>query len=246
MNQYRADLHIHTLLSPCGSLEMSPAAILEAAAEKALDIIGIADHNSTRQSTIIRDMAKKYGIFVLCGAEINTKEEIHCLAFMEDDEKLAVFQNYLDEHLIKVPNNPEKMGYQVVVNEAEEIIYEEENLLIAAIDQDIEAAEKFVHSLGGIFIPAHINKAVNSLLGQLGFIPPDLKPDAVEISRHVTREKFLAENPFVKGFNITTASDAHIPGDVGKIASVFEIEKRSFAEIKMALHGENGRRVITK
>ena len=50
----------------------------------------------------------------------------------------------------------------------------------------------------------------------------------------------------MKSFNITTASDAHIPGDVGKIASVFEIEKRSFAEIKMALHGENGRRVITK
>ncbi len=246
MNSYRADLHIHTLLSPCGSLEMSPENILGAAAEKAIDIIGIADHNSTRQSVVIRKMAEKYGIFVLCGAEVCTKEEIHCLAFFENDSKLDEFQKYLDSNIIKIPNKPEKFGYQVVVDEEENIVYEEENLLIASLDKSIEEVELKVHSLGGIFIPAHINKTVNSIIGQLGFFPDDLNVDAVEISRHITKERFVNENPWSIGYTFTTSSDAHIPEDVGTAYSVFKMVNRSFTEIKKALKFEEGRLVETK
>lgn len=121
----RADLHIHTVLSPCGDLEMSPLSILEAARKQKLDIIGITDHNSTRQSKIIRDAAKAFGIFVLTGAEVTTQEEAHCLAFFADDARLDVFQKYLDKHLPDFPNNPEKFGYQVVVDTQDRILYEE-------------------------------------------------------------------------------------------------------------------------
>lgn len=121
----RADLHIHTVLSPCGDLEMSPLSILEAARKQKLDIIGITDHNSTRQSKIIRDAAKAFGIFVLTGAEVTTQEEAHCLAFFADDARLDVFQEYLDKHLPDFPNNPEKFGYQVVVDTQDQILYEE-------------------------------------------------------------------------------------------------------------------------
>jgi hypothetical protein len=44
--------------------------------------------------------------------------------------------------------------------------------------------------LGGIVIGAHVNKTKNSLISQLGFIPPDLKLDAIELSKHITREAF--------------------------------------------------------
>ena len=40
------DLHIHSTLSPCASLEMSPAAIVRRARELALDVIAVTDHNS--------------------------------------------------------------------------------------------------------------------------------------------------------------------------------------------------------
>jgi len=33
MKQFRADLHLHTLLSPCGNLEMSPVNIVKAAVD---------------------------------------------------------------------------------------------------------------------------------------------------------------------------------------------------------------------
>ena len=48
MNRFRADLHNHTLLSPCGDIEMTPAFIVSAALRKGYDIIGITDHNTSR------------------------------------------------------------------------------------------------------------------------------------------------------------------------------------------------------
>jgi predicted metal-dependent phosphoesterase TrpH len=45
--KYQADLHIHTILSPCTELtEMSPHAIVGRACHNDLDIIAICDHNS--------------------------------------------------------------------------------------------------------------------------------------------------------------------------------------------------------
>ena len=99
MKVFNADLHIHTVLSPCGSLEMSPKAIILAASEKKLDIIGITDHNSTRQCRVVTAEAQKAGITVYCGAEVTSKEEVHCLAFFENFKKLDEFQQFLDKHL---------------------------------------------------------------------------------------------------------------------------------------------------
>ena len=99
MNTYRADLHIHTVLSPCGDLDISPTRIIEKAREKGLDIIGITDHNSTRHCSLIRELAQPAGIFVLMGAEVTTREEVHCLSFFENDDQLSEFQAYLEQHL---------------------------------------------------------------------------------------------------------------------------------------------------
>lgn len=137
-----ADLHIHTVLSPCGDLEMSPANILRTARQKGLDIIGITDHNSTREAKIIRDAAENTGLFVLAGAEVTTREEVHCLAFFEEDGQLTDFQTYLDTYLPDIPNNPEKFGYQVVADIQDNIIYEEPKLLISAITPGLEEIEK--------------------------------------------------------------------------------------------------------
>ncbi|MCQ2284884.1 MAG: PHP domain-containing protein, partial [Bacteroidales bacterium] len=44
LNPYKADLHIHTVLSPCGALELSPSNIVRRALERGLDMIAITDH----------------------------------------------------------------------------------------------------------------------------------------------------------------------------------------------------------
>jgi len=243
MNKYRADLHIHTVLSPCGDLEMSPAKIIEKAREKGLDIIGITDHNTTRHCKLISKLAEPEGIFVLMGAEVTTREEVHCLTFFENDEKLSEFQLYLETYLPPVPNNTEKFGYQVVVDENEQIIDEIEFLLLSALDQSIEQIEHKVHSLGGIFIPAHIDRPSYSIISQLGFIPKDLMIDGIEISAKCKVESVM---PFLtkhKAKSIIRNSDAHYTENIGNAFTSFEMEHRSFEEIKLALKGFEGRKV---
>lgn len=230
-----ADLHIHTVLSPCGDLDMSPGNILHIAREKGLHVIGITDHNSTRQSTIIRDMGREQGIYVLTGAEVTTAEEAHCLTFFPDDEALGVFQTYLDEHLPPIPNNPDKFGYQVVVDANDEIVYQEEKLLISALDRHIEKVERKVRELDGIFIPAHIDKPRFSILSQLGFIPPDLPYDALELSAYAHPETFLAAHPELRLSPFIRSSDAHYPADIGKIYTPLEVEEIGFEAIRTAI-----------
>ena len=63
---------------------------------------------------------------------------MHALTFFETDEQLTIFQHYLDVHLPDIPNDPEKFGFQVVVDPEEQIIYEEPKLLISALNQSLE------------------------------------------------------------------------------------------------------------
>jgi len=243
MNKYRADLHIHTVLSPCGDLEMSPANIIAKALEKGLDIIGITDHNSTRHCKLMRELAEAAGIYVLMGAEVTTREEVHCLTFFENDDQLSEFQAYLEKHLPLIPNNVEKFGYQVVVDADEQIIDEIEFLLISALDQSIEQVEKKVHSLGGIFIPAHIDRPSYSIISQLGFIPDDLLIDGIEISANCKIQSVI---PFLgkqTERTIIRNSDAHYLENIGKAFSVFEMEHRTYSEVILALYGTLGRKV---
>jgi PHP family Zn ribbon phosphoesterase len=225
---------------------MSPAKIIAKACEKGLDIIGITDHNTTRHCKLVKQLAQSAGIFVLMGAEVTTREEVHCLTFFENDDQLMEFQDYLEKHLPPIQNNIEKFGYQVVVDENEQIIDEIEHLLISAINQSTEQVEQKVHSLGGIFIPAHIDRPSYSIISQLGFIPSGLIIDGVEISADCKTETVL---PFLvshRDKSLIRNSDAHYEDQIGKAFCTFEINNRSFSEIKMALNKQSGRKVSIK
>lgn len=244
MQQYRADLHIHTLLSPCGDLEMSPVNIVERAAQLSIQILGITDHNSTKHGPLIQKLAAEKNIFVICGAEVTTKEETHCLAFFETLGQLQEFQQYLDAHLPDIKNDPKYFGEQIVVDEDEMIVEEIEKLLISALTQSIDQIERKVHELNGLFIPAHIDKPKYSLVSQLGFVPPDLKADAFEISRHTTVEAILKKFPYLSKATFIRSSDAHHPDQMGTGFVFLEMEEISFNEIKMAIRNEKGRKAI--
>ena len=124
MKEFRVDLHLHTCLSPCGSLEMSPQRIVETALERGLDAIAVTDHNSTLQCPEIQVLGEERGLMVFAGAEVTTREEAHCVALFADDRARAAFQMCLDDHLPPVPNDPERFGDQVWVNARNEIVGE--------------------------------------------------------------------------------------------------------------------------
>ncbi len=241
MKTFRADLHIHTVLSPCGDLEMSPDVIVARALEMKLDIIGITDHNTTRQCRVTRKLGEKAGIAVLMGAEVTTKEEVHCLTFFETLEQLDDFQAYLDHHIPDIRNDVKRFGYQVAVDEHNDIVYTEERLLISALDEGIGQVEAKVHSLGGLFIPAHIDKPRFSLYGQLGFMPAGLQVDALEISPKTSPAQFLLLHPELRGIPLISSSDAHLPALIGTRVTCFEMEHPGFGELRKTIL-EKGRK----
>jgi predicted metal-dependent phosphoesterase TrpH len=133
----KADLHLHSVLSPCGDIEMTPSFIIRRAREKNLGMIAVTDHNSTRGYEEIARIGRREGVAVMCGAEITTREEVHVVAIVNDADR-EKFQLWLDQYLPKIPNREDIFGYQLVVNEFEEVIYQEPYLLLSALDRSID------------------------------------------------------------------------------------------------------------
>jgi PHP family Zn ribbon phosphoesterase len=241
MNEFRADLHIHTLLSPCADLEMTPANIVEKAAKSGLQIIGITDHNSTKNALLVKKLAQKHGVFVLTGAEVTTREEVHCLAFFEFENQLNEFQQFLDKYNTKIPNPAGHVVYQPVVDEHDYILELIPNYLPAALKKGIGDVQKMVEKLNGIFIPAHVDRPSNGLFSQLGFVPPGLKFDAMGISRWTTEKDVRKHYVLGKEITLICNSDAHYLQQIGEIYTLFNMEEISFTEIKLALNQLNSR-----
>ncbi len=235
--KFNADMHIHSVLSPCGDIEMSPSAIVSIAKERGMDIIGITDHNSTLNADVTRRLGEKVGLHVLMGAEVTTREEVHCLAFMPTVEKLSEFQAFLDSRVIFFENDVDKFGYQLVVDEDENVLDQVPHLLINALDLPMLELQQTVYKMGGIFIPAHIDRPSFSLSSQLGFVPSGLKYHAMELSYHCKKSgyKFLEDCPWFSDINFIQSSDAHYPEDIAKINSVLEMPFFSFDNFKDAL-----------
>ena len=241
MNTYRADLHIHTVLSPCGDLEMSPRNIVAAAKACGLNMIAITDHNTTLHGPIVRKLAQPLGITVLYGAEVTTREEAHCLCLFNTDEQRLAFQEVIDTYLPNIPNVPKSFGYQVVVNENDEILYEEEKSLFSALKLNVNQVQAAVYEIGGIFIPAHIDRPMFSLFSQLGFVPPELKFDALEIFRTTNPESFRKKYKHLSECTLIKNSDAHLPSQIGQSFTAYRMESPTFDELKLALAGAEGR-----
>lgn len=244
MKAFKADLHIHTCLSPCGDLEMSPCNIINTACERGLDIIAITDHNSTRNVKTCQEISENRDLFVIGGCEVTTLEEVHCLAYFPDINSLDDFQDYLDVHLPDIENNPKKFGYQVAVDKFDTIIYEESRLLVAALDQDIETVANKVISLGGIFIPAHIDKSKNSVISQLGFLPSNLSLDALELSPNTCLSTYKSIFPGLASHIFIQSSDAHYLPDIAKVHTIFYLEEANWTNFKLAFDVSSDNKIV--
>jgi PHP family Zn ribbon phosphoesterase len=235
MKRYRADLHIHTLLSPCGSLEMSPREIISRAGHKGLDMIAVSDHNSTWHCELTGALGREAGITVLRAAEVTSSEEVHSLVILPDEASTRSFQEWIDSRCRYIPTNPAIFGDQVIIDRDEQIIREIPYFLPAALNATIDEVEAAAHRHGALFIPAHIDRPAMGILGQLGFIPDDLCIDAVEVVGDAGEILY----PVIRN------SDAHIPEHIGRRHTEYLLDNPSFSELAMALRGEGGRHIIT-
>ena len=216
LKKFKADLNIHSCLSPCSDWDMSPKKIVEKSLEQQLDLIAICDHNTAENAAATSREGARQGFTVLPGMEICSREKVHLVTLFKEIEDALKMQEFVYDHL-PGKNQPEVFGHQVVADEHDQVLGENDHLLIGATQLSLHDIIDKAHHLGAICISSHVDRPSYSLIGQLGFIPEDLHLDAVEVSYRVSLDKALTEVPGIKDYPCVTASDAHFIGDIGKV-----------------------------
>lgn len=243
LKKYRADLHVHTVLSPCAEVEMIPPLIVESALDLGLQLIAITDHNATANIQSVQKAARGTGLTVLPGMELQTREEVHTLCLFDSIEQIAQLQKLVDQTLPALLNQPEHFGEQFVVDETGDFIRREDRLLLTSTSLTLNEAWKFVNNLGGLFIPAHVDRKAFGLLANLGLVPSDIPLDALEISRHVVPAAAPVKFPQIMGFPLIQDGDAHRLNEINN-TMLFQIAEPSINEIQLALKNQLERKIL--
>jgi len=245
LRSIKADLHVHTCLSPCSGLDMSPREVVSAALARGLDLIGVCDHNSAENVLAVKKAGERNGLMVLGGMEVASAEEAHILVFFDDDGDLLGFQDFIYRNLAG-RNDEHSFGLQVIADDEDGVSGFCDKLLIAATAlpaQEIVAKARAAKG-ESLVIAAHVDREAFSIIGQLGFIPPELALDAVEVSAHATADALRERFPDCRDYPVITGSDAHCPEEIGRRFTAFTVEDGTAAEIKKALHGKDGRKAV--
>lgn len=245
LNWLKADLHVHTVLSPCAELDMGPQGLVTAALNRGLNILGVTDHNAWANVAAVTELAQPYGIGVLPGIEVQTREEVHVLCFFPDLDQLAAAGEHIYASLPVIRNRADIFGDQIIVDAKENIVAFEERMLLNSVELSLEQLRDLTCRHGGIIIPAHVDRPAFSLIANLGFVPPDLKPAALEISTRLDEERARKRFPALEGYTLVTSSDAHCLGDFGTPRSTFfYVAAPTLAEIALACAGRKNRKVV--
>ena len=236
MRKVRADLHVHTCLSPCADDQMESIAIVQQAKQTGLDVIGICDHNSCENVGAMMKAGEREGLTVIPGVEVTSREEVHILGLFNSEQDLMCLQDIIYENL-PGESDEEAFGPQLVVDEYGNVTGKNSRLLIGATTLAVEQIIDAIHRFEGLAIASHIDRQRFSLIGQLGYIPKDLKLDALEVSNPSAIEQEYK-------YPLVTSSDAHFLEDIGRNSTCFMIEEISLREIGQALRNEMGRMVL--
>jgi PHP family Zn ribbon phosphoesterase len=243
MKKYRADLHVHTVLSPCAEVEMIPPLIVQEALEHNIDIIAITDHNASANVEAVQKAALDSQLTVLAGMEVQSREDVHLLCLFENFETLSNWQSAIDTSLPDMQNNAELFGEQFVVDESGEFICSEPRMLLTSTQFSIDEVFEKVNALGGLVIPAHVNRHSYGLFPTLGLISDQWPIIALEISRHVTPQKAISTFPSLKDIPLIQSGDVHrLDEFLG--STYFMLDQPSLPEIRMAFKGEKERTVF--
>ncbi|WP_274651724.1 endonuclease Q family protein [Paenibacillus humicola] len=242
-----ADLHLHIGRTEKGEpVKISASRDLtfreiarEAAERKGIGLLGVIDCHSPAVQEDIADLLEtgemtevpgggiRYrNTTLLLGAEIETRDEgfgpAHHLIYLPTFDAMRAFTDWMSRHMRNVRLSSQR-------------------IYVSSRRLQEEAKER-----GGLFIPAHIFTPHKSLFGscsdRLGDTLDPALIDAVELG--LSSDSLMAglvpdldELPFV------TNSDAHSLAKIGREYNELLLGEPSFAELKLALTGREGRRI---
>ena len=209
-NMLYYDFHIHSALSPCGDNDMTPNNIVNMAAISGLDAVAVSDHNSVKNVKAAIKAGETAGITVIPGMEVETEEEVHILTLYPDISSAEEAAKVVYEALPDIKNRPEIFGEQLIMDELDRVVGIEEKMLISPTTLSVNRLFDVVKSVGGLFIPAHIDRHSYSILTNLGFMPEDLDIKTIELSKRTQDvNAYLESRPELKRYKVIQNSDAH-------------------------------------
>lgn len=217
------DLHMHSCLSPCADDDMTPWNMVGMAKIKGLDVVAITDHNCALNAEDAMAAGREYGVAVIPGMEITTREEVHMLGYFYRLEDALAAGEEVYAHLPDIKNNPELFGNQIIMRDGDTPSGTVDKLLINATDLSVEETCELIRRHHGVPIPAHINRGSNGMIGALGLMPFLPEYPVVEIYPGVDCPAYASNGRF-----ILHSSDAHRLEDIQE--QVFELSAEPTVE----------------
>lgn len=160
--RYAYDLHIHSVLSPCADVLMTPHNIFNMANIKGLDIIAVTDHNSCLQLKVLDEISNSYDILFIPGIEITVKEDFDVLCYFKTVDDAIRFDQQLDAYKVKETYDIDLFGMQEITNIYDETIDLYPYLLTNKLDITIESLQDLLKPFEHILIFAHIDRPFRS------------------------------------------------------------------------------------
>lgn len=219
------DFHIHSCLSPCSDMDMTPHSIAGMSYINGLNAIAVADHNTARNVRAVTKAAEKYSITVVPAIEAESAENIHLLCLFPTIEAAEKMGEMLENSLPFIKNRPDIFGEQCIMNDMDEKTGEIDVLLINATTMTMEEIKKEVENLGGVCIAAHIDREKNGIVAILGCVPEVAGFSTLELSdKAVSYEK-------EERYTYITNSDAHQLTNISEKMNFLELSEVTIDEI---------------
>lgn len=228
------DLHIHTSLSPCADLLMSPNNILNMSALKELNIIGVTDHNTIGQLINFDYLENSYDIIVIPGIEVQTIENYHVLCYFSNYADAYLFGNELKKYYL-LENNIE-IGNSEYFDYYDEVTCFSDINFNMSVNLNIIELSEIINKYDAALVLAHIeryyNKAINMLEQTGNQIFKTIEINAKFDISKIKNYDFLNNN-----YKIIRNSDAHNLEDINEKEYQIQLKKLNKKHIIEVLRG---------
>jgi len=216
---------------------MSPRGIVDAALAVGLDLIAVTDHNTAAMTPSIAQVAREKGLAFLYGLELQTREDVHLLAYFDDEATCMAFSDEIYALLPDTYEDPYGLGEQVQVDAEGNTLRYESKFLVNGLDLSFADATLRINKLGGLAVPAHIDREFFSVLSQMGELPEGIDFPIIEV-----RDTRIPE--ICVDAAVLRTSDAHFLEKIGERVTRITVEQLTIDELCRAAAGISGRSII--
>lgn len=235
MKKYFYDLHIHTALSPCADILMSPNNILNMAMLKNLNIIAITDHNSCLQLEAVEKLKDSYEMIIIPGVEVEVKEKYHVLCLFKSFEYCKKFQIIINNYINNLIHDETIYGEQTLFDSYDDIVGKYQISLMGSLNINLQELRIVINELEGLMILAHIEKYSTDIFDKILDAYCDIF-DAIEVNSNYDLNK-IANKLNKISCMILRNSDAHQIIDISEPINTIELEAFSIDSLFKKIRG---------